>query len=650
MIKKQSLLAFVVCCILAGFSEAKGKGEMKAGKKGKRSKLMGKGSKKDPLSYGMLPPYVALEESVGYAFTPEDHQALLPPSPKWDGESMKFAMDPSDDWATPSEASGFMETATYQEIVMYCRRLTEASKDVELISLAKLAKGEDILMLVVSSEKEKTPKALQASGKPIVFIHAAIHSGESMGVNAGLMMVRDMVITGTQQDLLDKVNLIFVPVLNVQGYLRQATNARSNQYGPNSSGTRGNMGFYNLNRDWAKLDTPEVRAMVRVMTDFQPHFYIDAHSTDGMNYQYDVTWCDNGASGLSPGIYDWMRNELTEDLSSLLEGLGHIPGTCIYGNNGMSPEDGYYPYFTDGPAFSASYADHRQIPGYLLEMHSLKPFKQRVLGAYSFYLGVMDIVGNKADSLVAAIKTDQETRIDPVPLTWDYDDPAPMVDFKSFEYEIVTNSVLGIDQIVWSDAPVTLTVEQSVRSTAVNPVKRPTAYYVPAVWSEVLERIQAHGIEIETLKEQTTVDVVRYRFDDFDVANPNREGRAIASGTPVPYSLTMTYKEGDVRIKTDQLLGTLAVTILEPTGESSFFYWGFFNSIMTVPEYGENYIFVPIAEEMLSNDPEIAAEWSTYVADNPEYTSDPDGVINWFFKRSAFYDQEAFLLPIGIEY
>jgi len=45
---------------------------------------------------------------------------------------------------------------------------------------------------------------------------------------------------------------------------------------------------------------------------------------------------------------------------------------------------------------------------------------------------------------------------DPVPIMWDYDDPLPVVDWRLFEYEVVTNSMLGIEQIIWSDSPMTI--------------------------------------------------------------------------------------------------------------------------------------------------------------------------------------------------
>jgi hypothetical protein len=238
---------------------------------------------------------------------------------------------------------------------------------------------------------------------------------------------------------------------------------------------------------------------------------------------------------------------------------------------------------------------------------------------------------------------------DPVPVAWDYNDPAPIVDWAIYEYDIVTNPTLGIDQIIWSDIPMTIQVEESVRSVPSNPTTRPLAYYIPASWTEVIEALEIHGIELEVLEADVTLQVVNYRMNDFAISNPNREGRATAQGTPISELCTRTYKMNDVKVLTDQPLGTLAVSLLEPTGEGSFFYWGFFNSQFTQAEYGENYIMVPIAEMLLEKYPEVSDAWRAYKLENPDYAEDPSGVIDFFFSKTAFSDSEAYVYPVGIE-
>ena len=167
----------------------------------------------------------------------------------------------------------------------------------------------------------------------------------------------------------------------------------------------------NLNRDFSKLTNIETRAVVSVFNDYDVSFYTDLHSTDGMNYQDDVTWCDNGESGLAPAIHTWLRSELEPALTEFLKQYNHSPGPCYYANDNLDPTAGFYPYLTDGTEYSTNYADHRQIPAYLLEIHSLKPNKQRVLGAYAFLYGIMTVMADKAESLAVAIATDQAARI-----------------------------------------------------------------------------------------------------------------------------------------------------------------------------------------------------------------------------------------------
>lgn len=225
-----------------------------------------------------------------------------------------------------------------------------------------------------------------------------------------------------------------------------------------------------------------------------------------------------------------------------------------------------------------------------------------------------------------------------------------MVDWPIFEYEVVINPTLGIPQIIWSDNATTIQVEEWVRSTPLDPPTRPYAYYIPAVWKDVIEILSLHGIELEYLEDEVTVDVINYRIDDFSIGDGNREGRATASGTAVPENSTRTYKPNDVVVLTDQPLGTLAVALLEPIGESSLFYWGFFNSQFTSHEYAENYIMVPLAERLLAKYPEVNASWENYKSENVNYTADPDGVLNFFFRKTAFYDSEAYVYPVGILY
>lgn len=113
---------------------------------------------------------------------------------------------------------------------------------------------------------------------------------------------------------------------------------------------------------------------------------------------------------------------------------------------------------------------------------------------------------------------------------------------------------------------------------------------------------------------------------------------------------TRTYHMNDVFVNTDQPLGTLAIALLEPTGEGSFALWGMFSSVLTEHNHFENYAMVPLAEKMLSSSSELRDEWEAYKLINPTYANDTETTLNWFWKRSAFLEEEAYLYPVGILY
>ena len=215
-------------------------------------------------------------------------QTLLPPVLPFNDTAYKSLVMTEGKFVTPAESSNFTKTPTYDEINTFYKSLAAASDYVELKSLHSFPSGEEIILVTVSGEKAFKAEEMT---KPIVYMTAGIHSGESMGVSAGMMFIRNLVTMEQYKEVLKNVNFLFVPLFNVQGYLRQSANGRINQHGPNTSGRRANDHWNNLNRDFGKLDTPEVRAIVGVMNDYDLSFYADLHSTDGMMYQADVEYC-----------------------------------------------------------------------------------------------------------------------------------------------------------------------------------------------------------------------------------------------------------------------------------------------------------------------------------------------------------------------
>jgi len=163
-------------------------------------------------------------------------------------------------WLTRAERSLWTQTSDYEEMMRYCRSLEAGSHWVKLEIIGKSGQGRDLPMLILSKDRAFTPDAARALGKPVILIQNGIHAGEIEGKDASLMLMRDMAALHKYDALLDSVTLLVLPTFSVDAAERRSHWNRINQNGPDEMGWRHTPVGLNLNRDYTKLDAPEMRA------------------------------------------------------------------------------------------------------------------------------------------------------------------------------------------------------------------------------------------------------------------------------------------------------------------------------------------------------------------------------------------------------
>jgi murein tripeptide amidase MpaA len=582
-------------------------------------------------------------------FSQAAQQAILPPELKWNGKSESLIVAKNDPWITPAEQSGFIGTPRYDETVQWLQRLVAAAPELKMVSLGKSPEGRDIWMVIASKERAFTPEALRATGKPILFAQAGIHSGEIDGKDAGMMLLRDMTARNQKRDLLDGANLLFIPIFSVDAHERFSAFGRINQRGPVETGWRTNARNLNLNRDYAKLDAPEMRALIRALNEWNPDLYFDIHVTDGADYQYDITFGFSGKHAYSPAIAGWLDEALRPNLERDLKTMGHIPGPLVFPVNGRDFQQGIIDY-TAGPRFSTSYGDARHLPTVLIETHSLKPFKQRVLGTYVLLESALRLLPKEIRRLREAAAADRNRRLAEVPLSWQVPkSPPAMIDLLAVESKIVPSQITGGDFVRWTGKPATLRVPYLRMSEPALTARRPQAYWIPPAWNEVIERLAIHGAQMERIAAPREVEVEMYRIHDAKLAGQPFEGHVGVTGTPVLERQTRRFPAGSARISTDQPLGDLAVLLLEPNSEDSFYQWGFFLEIMTPTEYVEEYVMHPMAERMLAEEAKLKAAFEQKLQADSTLAKNPQERLQWFYRRTPFFDREWNLYPVARE-
>jgi murein tripeptide amidase MpaA len=575
-------------------------------------------------------------------------RAILPPELPWSGRSEALVVPADHPWVTPAETSRFEQTPRYEETVAWLRRLVASAPELALLSLGRTPEGRDLWMVVASRERARTPEALRASGKPTLLVQGGIHAGEIDGKDAGLMLLRDMTVAGSKRDLLDAANLLFVPIFNVDGHERFSAFTRINQRGPREAGWRTTSRNLNLNRDYAKLDAPEMRALVRALHAWDPDLYLDVHVTDGADYQYDITFGSHGAGGWSAAIGGWLDRIFTPAATADLKAMGHVPGPLIWQLDDHDLGKGIL--FAQGqPRFSTAYSDARHLPGVLVENHSLKPYRQRVLGTYVLLESAMRLLARETASLRAAVAADRARRTSPVVLDWKPRDGAPeTIELAAVEWKS-ERGPSGASWPRWTGKPVALRVPLVRGDAPVATVTRPKAYWIPPGWPEVIERLEAHGVTVERTSDPRELELEMYRLQDPKLETEPFEGHVRVSAKPVPERRRERWPAGSVRVSTDQVLGDLVVLLLEPAAPDSFFQWGFFHEVLQPTEYVEAYIMEPMAEAILAEDAALRAELDAALRADPKLAGDPAARRQWLYSRTPFFDDRWRLYPVARE-
>ena len=536
----------------------------------------------------------------------------------------------------------------YADTRAWFDRLDQASDLIRIEQFGVSPEGRPIYAVIASKDGTSIDPA-----KPVLMIQAGIHPGEIDGKDAGMMLLRDIAFYG-KDGLLDRVNLILIPILSVDGHERASAYSRPNQRGPRIQGWRNTATNQNLNRDYLKLDQPEMRAVRGLILKYRPDLYVDVHVTDGMDYQYDVTFGFNGEDGAfsrSPNGSHWLDTVFKPAMNAALERQGHIPGELVFGQDDDDPKAG----LNDGglgERYSNGWGAAAHVPTILIENHSLKPHEQRVLGTYVFIEEAMRLLADKGSALRAATDQDKALRPAEIPANFEQEaTPSSTRPFRGVLYEMYDSPASGRKEIRWLGRPdPEMWWMPFYGSKPALTLKRPTAYWIPGYRTDLIERLKAHGIEMETLTTPRHVAVDMLRLVSPKLATRANEGHVQASVETVEVERRdWTFPPGSVRVPTDQPLGDIVVLLLEPQSNESFFAWGMFPEVMSRVEYIEPYAIAPLAERMLAADPALKAAFEAKLAAEPVFAADPQARLAWFYERTPFYDERYLLYPVARE-
>lgn len=551
------------------------------------------------------------------------------------------------DWTTPAEASQFRTTPNYAQTLAYLQRLQQAAPDtIKLESFGISPQGRPMTVIIASKGGTFTPDAAHAAHKPIVLLQAGIHPGEIEGKDAGLMLLRDIAVTGKYPHLLDHVVLVYIPVYSVDGHEYSSPYNRINQNGPESMGFRGQSQYLNLNRDYIKADAPETLAWLKLWQAWLPDFLIDVHTTDGADYQYDLTWYTEDPHKLDPAVAVWQHKLIVEQAMPAYEKLGHLASIYLEFKDGRDPRKGIE-NFGSGPRFSTGYAALQNRPALLIETHMLKTYAARVHAVYDLVRVLLDdinrnpgallAVTSQADAHTVARAGDTHTQ---VPLTFKLDPTSTPFELKGYAFT-QTHSDISNDTWIQYDPskPATYRIDNWNGLLPDVSITPPAAYIVPGEWKTIIDKLDAQGIAYRRIGHpMKEVDATAYQLDQPKWAEAPFEGHLMLQSFELyAHPIELTLPAGSVIVPMNQRAANVAIQLLEPQASDSLLRWGYLDAIFEAKEFGEPRVLEKLAREMMAKDPKLKAEFEQKLHDDPAFAASSRARLNFFFVRSPWY-------------
>jgi len=558
-------------------------------------------------------------------------------------------------WVTDFERSGGLKTPRYAETMAYCAKLAAVSPWIRVTSFGVSPQGRQLPLVILARDRAFDPAAARKRGRAVILIQSGIHAGEIDGKDASLMLMRDIAVTKRFPHLLDSTVILFVPIFNVDGHERFGRFNRINQDGPEEMGWRVNAQNLNLNRDYMKCETPEMQAMLRLFNAWLPDLYVDCHVTDGIDFQYDITYAVEPAPYLDPGVSAWVQKTLLAESLPAVERSGHKIFPYVLPREDRDLSKG----LTGGastPRFSTGFAALENRPAVLIETHMLKPYKMRVEATYEFLKAMITAVNGRPAILRAAVKRADEsvvlagTTYDPrraFPLAFGLGPASEPKVFLAWKENRDHSRLSEGERVRYTRDTVTLVVPWFGQITVTDSATIPLAYIVPPEWTFVAEKLRRHSVALERLTRAATLDVDSWKFSDVRFAPRPFEGRHMVTFAQTPIHERREFPAGSIVVRTAQRAGKLIMNLLEPKGPDSFVAWGYFDAIFEQKEYAESYVMEEVGAKLVAEDTVLAREYAARVASDSVFARNPGARLNWLYQRSPWRDRLQNVYPVG---
>ncbi len=506
--------------------------------------------------------------------------------------------------------------------------------------------GKPLSLIVLSRDKVFDPAQIRKMNKTVVLVNNGIHPGEPEGIDASMMLVRDLL---KKNALPKNLVLCIVTVYNIDGCMNRGL-SRISQNGPEAYGFRGNYRNLDLNRDFIKADSRNALAFEQILNTWQPQVFLDNHTSDGADYQYVMTLIETQKDKQNPLLAEYTAKTLTPELYKRMKTSGYEMTPYVEEVRG-TPDSGIVA-FLETPRFSTGYAVQHNIISYITETHMLKSFDKRVYSTYDFMQHLFDICERDA-AVIRKLKqrVDEETKTQKTfALNWNVDMTTyDTLTFKGFVAGHKPSEVSSLPRLYYDRSqPFTKTIKYFDNYKVTATADKPVAYIIPQAWGKIIELFKLNGVVMKRLTHDTTLALQMYYIGDMRTPTRPYEGHYLHSNVQLkPTDMPVKFYQGDYVVYTDQAINRYIVETLEPQGVDSFFAWNFFDSVLGQKENYSDYVFEDKAADILRKDPELKKKLDEAKAADPNLAKSARGQLNFVYQNTSSYEKTYMRYPVG---
>jgi hypothetical protein len=548
---------------------------------------------------------------------------------------------------TRFEQSGGKQTPTYNEAIDWWKKLDAASPVVQMKEMGPTDAGYPLHLVVLSADRDFDIKSIKSKKKAVILVNNGIHPGEPDGIDASMVLARD--IAENRYKLPSNVILALIPVYNIGGALNRSANYRVDQNGPEEFGFRGNSQNLDLNRDFIKNDSKEANTFATIFHYLDPDVFVDNHVSNGADYQHVMTLLTTQHNKLGGDLGEYLNKTFEPGIYASMKTMGWdlVPYVNHFGE---TPEKGWSEFW-DSPRYSSGYAALWNTFAFVPETHMLKPYQQRVNATGDLMKAFIGFTSSHAAEMIRLRSEAKQQQLVQAmfPIAWKWDrSQSTEITFKGYEAGRRASEISGQPRLYYDRSK---PFERKVpfynvyRDTLT--VQKPKAYIIPQGWWKVIDRLKANGVQMRKLTKDSTVEVECYRIENYQSGQRPFEGHHLNSNVQVSKKMkTISFRKGDWYIPMNQAANRFLIETLEPQGEDSYFAWNFFDPILGQKEGFSDYVFEETALDFLKKNPPVQKLLDERKASDSAFAKNGRAQLNFVFQHSPYYESAHLQYPV----